>query len=532
MSGRILCDVGGHALSENFPSSENWAYCCDCQSFSPLSLGADTTAAHACVACDREFVRFYLCDTCRVVCAESEEPTRRKAFFLPVQRAPQPSCPGCLAVTNAPLRTHNCTELGISLATLRLVCLFCDDEIGDPLSLAQTGDEESNWSLKDGERAVEDVLPFGQAAEGTPGKHEKIVNAHSQAATVLCSQCGAEGSSEESFCQNCGHRLSLETRNVSVVRDAEEHRADSQEMLSPTSRSVPQLPKYLKRLIIAVVVIAAALIAAVAVRISTWNSVESQLDKAISRRAFLTPPGENAYDLYHQLKQEGVSASRLAAYDQKLLPLLAERPNQLLADLANPEKNAEMSTAVWEESTRLLTWASEIKPQDKGLAARAAYCQGRVAYLNQDNSSALQDWKRGSELDTTWALPANHAGLVYTERREFAQARLFFYEAIKREPQWAIPYNNVGTSFYYEKNYVKAQSYYEQARDRSPRWARPHAWLGDIAMRRADYDRAIQEFEAVLNLATTDNSSIKLDDIKKTLEEARQKAAATRAGLE
>ena len=413
---------------------------------------------------------------------ESDEPTRRKAFLLPVQSAPQPGCPGCLATTRATLRTHNCTELGVAFVTARLVCPFCEDDIGDPLALPLTGEEQARSRNQGIARAQTgaDILGLNPAEKDAPSTHDEIVNPRNepaQSAPIFCGRCGTEGLVGESYCRNCGHTTGVQTVDPFPALDGEEGLDRNADTASAIPRNASLIPGYLKGLIVVVVVIAGVLIAAVAFSLSGSGSVESRLEKAILKSDLLNPPGESAYDLYHQLKREGASTNKLASYEAKLLPLLTAGPQRLLADLASPEKNAEMSVAKWEEAAKLLTWASEIRPQEKSLAARAAYCNGRVAYLNEDKSTAFEAWKGASELDRTWALPANHAGLVHTERRESSKAREFFYEAIRREPQWAIPYNNLGTSLYYEKNYVILRRTMNKLADRAPHSRRLHAGL-------------------------------------------------------
>ena len=150
------------------------------------------------------------------------------------------------------------------------------------------------------------------------------------------------------------------------------------------------------------------------------------------------------------------------------------------------------------------------------------YCAGRVAYLDNRKDDALTFWKRAAEQDTAWAMPLNSAGLIYNERKNYSTARPFFLEAIRREPQLALPYNNIGTSYFYEKNDTQAEGYYRQAIERAPQWARPHAWLGDIAMRRKDFNVAVQEYETVLNLDPSGTSGIDANRIRQQLEQARR----------
>lgn len=217
--------------------------------------------------------------------------------------------------------------------------------------------------------------------------------------------------------------------------------------------------------------------------------------------------------------------STLAGYNEQLPPKLTERPQTMLNEAAEPG-STDPTPEEWEEAGKKLNWASDIKNGDTVLTARALYCTGRAAFLNKQEDAALTAWRRATDMDKSWALPANGVGLLYNIRKDYASARPYLLEAIRRQPGWAFPYNNLGTSYYYERNYDQAEEYYNQAVSRSTHWARPHAWLGDIAMHKKDYNRAITEFESVLAVDAVGTSSIDLNIIRARLEQA-QKAAAS-----
>ncbi|NOT59872.1 MAG: hypothetical protein HOP19_06560, partial [Acidobacteria bacterium] len=69
---------------------------------------------------------------------------------------------------------------------------------------------------------------------------------------------------------------------------------------------------------------------------------------------------------------------------------------------------------------------------------------------------------------------------------------------------------------------AKAEENYRKAIELAPNWPRPHAWLAEIAMRRKNYQLAVEEFEMVLSLDVTTETSIDMNKIRKSLEEARK----------
>jgi tetratricopeptide (TPR) repeat protein len=254
------------------------------------------------------------------------------------------------------------------------------------------------------------------------------------------------------------------------------------------------------------IVLLGAILVGASYRTTSAPSTETQLASAIARGNLISPPGESAQFYYNRLKSEGAGADILKRYSAQLVPALKARPYKMLEDFAVPG-SSDSSPSEWEETGRLLTWAAELAPDDKPLAARAAYCTGRASYMRQQTDAALELWGRANQMDSTWPLPPNGVGLIYNERRQYATARPYLLEAIRRDPKWAVPYNNLGTSYFYEKNYNEAASYYEKAASLAPQWARPHAWLGDIAYERKDFCTAQQEYQSALDLATPGMSS-------------------------
>jgi tetratricopeptide (TPR) repeat protein len=263
----------------------------------------------------------------------------------------------------------------------------------------------------------------------------------------------------------------------------------------------------------------------------TRATIEGKLNSAVARGNLLKPPGESAFDYYRKLKEQGMNESLRQRVEEKLIPAVTARPNQMILELTTPGAQAEMTLNDWQEAHTLMNWAAEMRPSDSWIAARANYCAGRVAYLSNKKDDALTFWKRAAEQDKTWAMPLNGIGLIYNERKNYQTARTFLFEAIRREPQLALPYNNIGTSFFYEKNDAQAEGYYRQAIERAPQWPRPHAWLGDIAMRRKDFNMAVQEYQAVLDLDPSGGSGIDINVIRRRLEQAQRGAAAT-AGVD
>lgn len=363
-------------------------------------------------------------------------------------------------------------------------------------------------------------------------KPAPLASGHDQA-KLVCSSCGMEANAGHTFCKRCGTRLTTESSETWTSNTQPENRDDATPLTQqPAYQSSPQTVHSLglqpKTILSVVGGIAGLGILITIIAVFAGNNktlaLEQKLDSAIARGQFLTPTTDNAHDLYYQLKNSGASEETLRTYREKLVPPLTDRFYQMITAFMVPGAE-EPPFADWQSAYNSLHWASELKPEDNRLTARAAYCEGRLAILTKNEDGAIEAWTRAANADKSWPLPVNSIGYIYTGRKKYPNARTYYFDAVQRDSNWATPYNNIGTSYYMERNYYEAKSYYQKAAQLAPQWARPHSWLGDIAMRENDYATAIQEFSLVLESGATGTKNLDLSRIQKQLDLARQRLA-------
>ena len=334
-------------------------------------------------------------------------------------------------------------------------------------------------------------------------------SAHSTAQSVAvpsCHRCGAVITDRTQFCRNCGTATAAAPQSAPLME---------------VDLELARLQNSRRTVLIVLAVVVVGLLGAFVIYKSRPNPLETKLEDAIANGNLLTPPGANAYELYHQLKLEGAAPETLSRFESKLRPLITARPYQLLKDFSVAGSKDPLPNE-WEEAYKSLSWAQELSGGDAALSAKVAYCRGRIAYLTNRKDEAVEAWSQSGDFDKSWALPLNGVGLIYNERKDYFTARRFLQEAINRDPNWAVPYNNMGTSYFYERNYDQAEYYYREAVNRAANWGRPHAWLGAIAMQRKDYWSAVREFEIVLDSSTIGKENIDLQRISQQLEQARR----------
>ena len=268
-------------------------------------------------------------------------------------------------------------------------------------------------------------------------------------------------------------------------------------------------------------------IIAIALSSSGGNSVEKQLDEAITRSNLFPPAPQNAHDLYNQLKSSNASEEILRRYRERLIPLLTSQPDQLLTDLVQIGSE-EPTSDQWQEAAKRFNWAAELNPADSKVAAKAAYSEGRAAYVQDKKSEgAIQSWNRAASLDKSWALPVNGMGLIYQSRDDHANSKSYFLRAMNLAPNWPHPYENLGNDYFDAKDYSNAKDYYQKALEKAPDWAKPHWHLAQIAMQLNDYSTAVTEFEAALSPNAKGLKGNEPRNVQKGLDLARQKLART-----
>lgn len=342
---------------------------------------------------------------------------------------------------------------------------------------------------------------------------------------IICSQCGSTVEDNKQFCSECGTRVATITAThpqLIVSPQPQPVQTQSQQSAyagasvsgtptlsnlagsSASSQAIPTSEQVTPssitpKVILGLVAGAFVLVVIVAIAMTAGgNSVEKKLDEAIAKKAFFDASSDNAYALYTQLKNSGASEQTLRPYVERLTPLLIDSGYKLAKDLPTIGYD-EPDASVWQDAARNLNWAVELNPGNNQIASRAAYCDGRAAYLQKQYDRALPLYTRAANLDNTWALPVNGIGLIYLDRKDFSDARASFSDAISRDANWPVPYANMGSAYYQETNRSSAKEFYNKALAKAPNWARPHMVLGNIAMEEGGYATAVAEFEMALS---------------------------------
>lgn len=130
----VVCREGPeeHILSDDFPYSGSWLYCCNCQSFITWEISSGEVSIKQCPFCLSSLnPRLYTCDHCAVTMLDFDDPTLRKYHSVLSWGMPQPACPACHQLPGSTPKIHFCQVLQSDLATARSACPFCHLQTGE-----------------------------------------------------------------------------------------------------------------------------------------------------------------------------------------------------------------------------------------------------------------------------------------------------------------------------------------------------------------------------------------------------------------
>lgn len=212
-SPKIVCEIREHALSNDFPHSEFWEYCCDCQTFSPSDLEVGGKAKDVCPQCERTMLRRFACDECKIAAYDSGEDTKGKIFHLnPETFAVAPTCPGCLKdFSKVKSHLHKCEETQTVLSTPRKICPFCKKETVKAKPKPEIKATPVIKCLKC--QANNEADSFfcnncGEELRSNPNLSKRgTATAKTQLLGSICPTCGISNRPSAVFCGKCGQAL-------------------------------------------------------------------------------------------------------------------------------------------------------------------------------------------------------------------------------------------------------------------------------------------------------------------------------------
>ena len=225
---QIACEIREHALSNDFPKSEYWEYCCDCQTFSPSSFGTGGKVKNACPHCERTTERRFLCDKCKIIAYDSDEETKGKVFGISAEKGIEPTCAGCQkSFVGAKILQHKCTDIEGALLTNLKDCPFCQKSVlnqpAPPKKVEPLPTAGATMKIggKIDSTQCSSCGHWGKAERAVCGKCGAQINSlgagiaagtatpKTQLLGSICPNCGSGNDADSTFCVNCGQALKI-----------------------------------------------------------------------------------------------------------------------------------------------------------------------------------------------------------------------------------------------------------------------------------------------------------------------------------
>lgn len=365
---------------------------------------------------------------------------------------------------------------------------------------------------------------------------------------IICSSCGSPLSAGLSFCSECGAATATDLAGDDPARTlrldmsanplggGQGARLDSPiDYANPAwhapaagdgggfagspARPQSSAPKILL-IVLGLTTIAALAVTAYFISRSGSSSagpapenLAASLQSAVDNGRLVTLSGDDAYTYFYRLRDQEPQHKALSQIKPRVLPGLRRLGDEVF------DRRVSMGLEVlterdWTIAQRAYEWAHLLEPGDKTIEARWKYAEGNLAKIQGRRDDAQSGFAAAAQLDSSWALPFNDLGYMYTLSKRYSEAIPYYQRAINLQPGWDIPYNNMGTAYYYQKSYDQAETWYRKTVEVNTSWATPHAWLGSIYENKKMSGAAIEEYQTAINLYNPNRDRINIAEVQ------------------
>jgi serine/threonine protein kinase len=257
-------------------------------------------------------------------------------------------------------------------------------------------------------------------------------------------------------------------------------------------------------------------------RLLSERRLEQEIYKALEERRLISPPNDNALELYRRLRREFPNSATFQRVQAKVLNVLRD---EIIRGFDNFYRTSKEDSQMWQELKKLCDWAVDIAPYDNWLKARQRYCYGRLEFLAKRYDNAILAYKEAIQNDPNWALPYNSIGVVYIKQKNWAKVVEWCSQAKKHDSDWVFPYLNVGWAFYNLRRYDEAEKEYRQAVELDPDRPTPYCRLSCLYEKKGWILDALEEAQKAMEVAekNPDRWEEQIKDLQKRLERLRRK---------
>jgi len=257
-------------------------------------------------------------------------------------------------------------------------------------------------------------------------------------------------------------------------------------------------------------------------RLFSERRLEQEIYKALEERRLISPPNDNALELYRRLRRESPNSATFQRVKAKVLNVLRDEINK---SFDNFYRTSKEDSQMWQELKKLCDWAVDIAPYDNWLKARQKYCYGRLEFLAKRYDNAISAYKEAIQNDPNWALPYNSIGVAYIKQKNWTKVVEWCSQAKKYDSEWVFPYLNIGWAFYNLKRYDEAEQELQRAIELDPDRPTPYCRLSCLYEKRGWLLDALETAQKAMKVAkqNPDRWSEQIKDLQRRLERLRKK---------
>lgn len=144
--------------------------------------------------------------------------------------------------------------------------------------------------------------------------------------------------------------------------------------------------------------------------------------------------------------------------------------------------------------------ASAIDPKNPAYVVSIAYV---YYYLKNNDDAAIGLYKQALGLKPDYAPAHQRLALVYTRKKDDAEAARHLLEAIKYDPKFLQPYLDLAQIYRTRKDYTTAVKYLAAAIELEPTNPKPYRQMGILYYERSDADGALANFKRAVEYDPT-----------------------------
>ena len=234
-------------------------------------------------------------------------------------------------------------------------------------------------------------------------------------------------------------------------------------------------------------------------------------ERALDEGRLLSPPGENAWELYQRLDQLPVPETQKEDVQEELLIALATAGDRVLGAYRRGDAVIALNAANYEEGAQLFGRASELSPDDATLVAKARFMQGRALVERRQFQQGIDVLRQVVMADPDAAYPYNALGIAYMEQQRWNEAIQNFRAASERAEKWIYPRYNLSRVYAALARYRDAEQELRTgimlAGNLGLRYSYLHYNLGILQLFQGRVNEAEQEFRRAIELKPDDAMS-------------------------